>query len=246
MAETPPPVAVRGGVVHFGDRAVLHGVDLIVTPGQTVALLGANGSGKSTLIKTALGINRLSGGTAELFGVPVRRFGDWARVGYVPQRLGAGGGVPATVREVVSAGRLSRRRIGLPARRADKAMVDAALEAVGLADRARDAVGTLSGGQQQRVLIARALVSEPRLLVLDEPTAGVDAASQEALAAVLRDRVADGVTVLLVAHELGPLEPIIDRAVVLSHGRVVHDGAIPAPTGIHAHAHAKEDQRLWT
>nr|WP_285665390.1 ATP-binding cassette domain-containing protein [Actinorhabdospora filicis] len=240
------PVAVRGGVVHFGDRAVLHGVDLVVDPGRTVALLGANGSGKSTLVKTALGINRLSAGTAELFGVPVKRFRDWSRVGYVPQRLGAGGGVPATVREVVSAGRLSRRRIGLPARRADKAVVETALEAVGLADRAGDAVATLSGGQQQRALIARALVAEPRLLVLDEPTAGVDAASQEALAAVLRERAADGVTIVLVAHELGPLEPIIDRAVVLSHGRVVHDGAIPAHTGIHPHAHATEEQRLWT
>lgn len=238
MGEHIPPVAVRDGVVHFGDRAVLHGVDLIVEPGQTVALMGANGSGKSTLVKAALGINRLSGGTAELFGTPVKRFRRWSRLGYVPQRLGSGGGVPATVREVVSAGRLSRRRIGLPARARDKSIVDTALHAVGLADRAGDAVSTLSGGQQQRALIARALVAEPDLLVLDEPTAGVDAASQDALAAVLRDRVAEGVTVLLVVHETGPLEPIIDRAVVLSHGRVVHDGAVLAP--------AKEEQRLWT
>ncbi|MEV0650843.1 metal ABC transporter ATP-binding protein [Phytomonospora sp. NPDC050363] len=248
-----PPVAVRHGVVHFGDRAVLHGVDLRVEAGQAVALLGANGSGKSTLIKSALGLVRLSEGTASLFGTPVRRFRKWHRVGYVPQRLGAGSGVPASVREVVAAGRLSRRTIGLPARKRDKAVIEAALEAVGLADRAKDPVGTLSGGQQQRTLIARALAAQPELLVLDEPTAGVDAASQEALAAVLADRVADGATVLLVAHELGPLAPLIDRAVVLSHGEIVHDGPVPEPAGVHAdpghvhvHPHAKEEERLWT
>jgi len=247
------PVAVTHGVVHYGDRAVLHGVDLRVETGQAVALLGANGSGKSTLIKSSLGLVRLSGGEAALFGTPVPRFRAWRRVGYVPQRLGAGAGVPATVREVVSAGRLSRRAIGLPARKRDKSAVQEALEAVGLADRAKDPVATLSGGQQQRTLIARALAAEPELLVLDEPTAGVDAASQEALAAVLAARIADGATVLLVAHELGPLAPLIDRAVVLSHGEIVHDGPVPEPAGVHAepghvhvHPHAKEEERLWT
>ncbi|HEY1179761.1 MAG TPA: metal ABC transporter ATP-binding protein [Phytomonospora sp.] len=240
-------------MVHYGDRAVLHGVDLRVETGQAVALLGANGSGKSTLIKSSLGLVRLTGGEAALFGRPVPRFRAWHRVGYVPQRLGAGSGVPATVREVVSAGRLSRRVIGLPARKRDRLAVERALEAVGLADRAKDPVGSLSGGQQQRTLIARALAAEPELLVLDEPTAGVDAASQKALAAVLADRVAHGATVLLVAHELGPLEPLIDRAVVLSHGRIVHDGPVPEPAGVHAepghdhvHPHAKEEERLWT
>ena len=255
MAEIPepPPVRVQGATVHFGDRAVLGGVDLTVPSGQAVALLGANGSGKSTLIKTALGLNRLTSGSAELFGVPVSRFRRWHRVGYVPQRLGAGSGVPANVREVVTAGRLSRRRLGMPLRASDKAVVAQALEAVGLADRAGDPVATLSGGQQQRTLIARALAAEPDLLVLDEPTAGVDAMSQQALADVLADRIAHGVTVLLVAHELGPLEPLIDRAVVLSHGAIVHDGAVPEPAGhhavpghVHVHPHAENEERLWT
>ena len=96
-------------------------------------------------------------------------------------------------------------------------------------------MNTLSGGQQQRVLIARALAAEPELLVLDEPTAGVDAGSQDAFAETLRTLVASGVTILLVAHELGPIEPLIDRAVVVHDGRIVHDGAVPRPAGHHAH-----------
>lgn len=141
-----------------------------------------------------------------------------------------------------------------PPGRADRAAVDAALLAVGLADRARDPVSTLSGGQQQRTLIARALAGQPELLVLDEPTAGVDAASQEAFADALRDFVGDGGTVLLVAHELGPLRPVISRAVVVHEGRIAHDGAVPDPAGHHAapdhdhvHPHCYDEPAgLWS
>lgn len=237
-------VAVRGAVARYDRRDVLHGVDLTVDSGEAVALLGANGSGKSTLVRAALGLVPLAAGEATLFGEDVRRFRRWRSIGYVPQRLGAGGGVPATVTEVVSAGRLAHRWIPLPARASDRRLVAQALESVGLADRAREPVATLSGGQQQRVLIARALVAEPDLLVMDEPTAGVDAANQELFADILSDRVARGCAVLLVAHELGPLTAVIDRAVVLSHGRVVHDGLVPSLSdlaGEHAHGvHATE------
>lgn len=131
--------------------------------------------------------------------------------------------MPATIREVVSAGRLSRARLGL-LRRADRDAVDRAIALVGLTDRAKDSVSALSGGQHQRVLIARALAAEPELLIMDEPMAGVDLASQEILAETLREQVASGTTVLLVLHELGPLEPLIDRAIVLRDGCVMHDG----------------------
>jgi zinc transport system ATP-binding protein len=222
------------GQVAYGDRPVLRDLNLSVDSGEVVAILGANGSGKSTLIKAVLRIVPLTAGTVELFGQPQSRFRQWRRIGYVPQRIGAGSGVPATVTEVVSAGRLARRGLLRPRRSADVTAVRAALGAVGLADRAGDPVATLSGGQQQRVLIARALAGEPDLLVLDEPTAGVDAASQEAFAAALRDFVATGGTVLLVAHELGPLRPVIDRAVVVHEGVIAHDGAVPDPAGHHA------------
>ncbi|MFD8865545.1 metal ABC transporter ATP-binding protein [Streptomyces sp. NPDC059590] len=245
--EAPTVISLRGATASLGGRPVLRGVDLTVRRGEVVALLGANGSGKSTAVRSVVGQVPLSGGDLELFGTPGRRFRDWARIGYVPQRTTAASGVPATVREVVSTGRLTRRRLG-PPRAADRAAVRRALELVGMADRAKDSVSALSGGQHQRVLIARALAGEPELLIMDEPMAGVDLASQEILAGTLREQVAQGATVLLVLHELGPLEPLIDRAVVLRDGCVVHDGPPPKAVGQHAlpghdhvHPHAAHD-----
>jgi zinc transport system ATP-binding protein len=239
-AEDPMPedqvavVRVSHAAVAYEGREVLQDVSLDVRPGEVVAILGANGSGKSTLIRTVLGLVPLGGGEIDLFGTPQRRFRSWERIGYVPQRMGAASGVPATVGEVVASGRLARRGIFKPPRAADREAVRAALEDVGLADRSGDPVATLSGGQQQRALIARALAGRPDLLVLDEPTAGVDAASQEAFAATLATFQRRGGTILLVAHELGPIEPLIDRCVVVHDGRIGHTGAVPQPAGHHA------------
>ncbi|MCF2125593.1 metal ABC transporter ATP-binding protein [Strepomyces sp. STD 3.1] len=242
-----PVISLRGVRAELGSRPVLRGIDLTVGRGEVVALLGANGSGKSTAVRTLIGQVPLTAGQVELFGTARRRFRDWARVGYVPQRTTAAGGVPATVDEVVSSGRLSRARLGI-LRRADREAVRRALVLVGMADRAKDSVNALSGGQHQRVLIARALAAEPELLIMDEPMAGVDLASQEVLAETLTRQVAAGATVLLVLHELGPLEPLIDRAVVLRDGCVVHDGPPPEAVGQHAlpghdhvHPHAPVD-----
>ncbi|MFF4709953.1 metal ABC transporter ATP-binding protein [Streptomyces eurythermus] len=233
MTTGEPVIALREVTAELGARPVLRGIDLTVGRGEVVALLGANGSGKSTAIRAIIGQVPVSGGTVELFGTPRRSFRDWARVGYVPQRTTAAGGVPATVTEIVSSGRLARTRFG-PFRKTDREAVRRALELVGMADRAKDSVTALSGGQHQRVLIARALVSEPELLIMDEPMAGVDLASQEVLAETLRRQVEAGTTVLLVLHELGPLEPLIDRAVVLRDGCVLHDGPPPRAVGQHA------------
>ncbi|MGW1158161.1 metal ABC transporter ATP-binding protein [Streptomyces sp. NPDC002513] len=228
-----PVIRLRGVRADLGSRPVLRGIDLTVHRGEVVALLGANGSGKSTAVRTIIGQVPTNAGEIELFGTPRRGFRDWRRIGYVPQRTTAAGGVPATVTEVVSSGRLSRTRFGI-LRRADHEAVRRALELVGMADRAKDSVDALSGGQHQRVLIARALASEPELLIMDEPMAGVDLASQEVLARTLEGQVASGTTVLLVLHELGPLEPLIDRAVVLRDGCVLHDGPPPRAVGQHA------------
>jgi len=242
-----PVISLRGVTAELGSRPVLRGIDLTVHRGEVVALLGANGSGKSTAVRSVIGQVPVSGGEIELFGTPRRRFRDWRRVGYVPQRTTAAGGVPATVSEIVSSGRLSRSRFGV-LRKADREAVRKALELVGMADRAKDSVEALSGGQHQRVLIARALASEPDLLIMDEPMAGVDLASQEILALTLREQVARGTTVLLVLHELGPLEPLLVRAVVLRVGCVLHDGPPPKAVGQHAlpghdhvHPHAAAD-----
>jgi zinc transport system ATP-binding protein len=217
-------VTVRDGAVQLGGRPVLRGIDLEVRAGDVLAVLGANGSGKSTLVRTMLGLVPTVRGAVELFGVPLADFRDWRRVGFVPQRASAASGVPATVREVVASGRLSRRRPFSPMRAADKAAVDAAIHAVDLDDQAHDGVATLSGGQQQRVLIARALAGEPELLVLDEPTAGVDVQSQQSFADAVRNLVSHGTTVVLVAHELGPMSGLVERAVVMREGRVAYDG----------------------
>jgi zinc transport system ATP-binding protein len=239
---------LRDGCVSLGGREILHDVSVKVDSGEFVAILGANGSGKTTLVRALVGLVPLSAGSLSVFGTPLAQFREWPRLGYVPQRLLVGGGVPSTVREVVASGRTGRmsrlRRLG----NADHAAIDHALEDVGLLHRAKDPVTTLSGGQQQRVLIARALAGEPDVLVLDEPTAGVDADSQETLAGALGHLSRQGGSVVLVAHELGPLAELIGRAVVMSNGRVVSDGPPPEPEGhhahaghVHTHAHAPDD-----
>lgn len=248
-----PVFVMSDGRVRLDGLEVLRGIDLRVEPGEVLAVLGANGSGKSTLVRALLGLVPLSGGRTEIYGSVPSRFRDWKRIGYVPQRLTVGGGVPATVLEVVASGRVARQSRFRPRSAADRAAIAAALKAVDLTGRARDSVHHLSGGQQQRVLIARALAGEPDALVMDEPTAGVDADSQSMLAGTLSGLAEQGRTVVLVAHELGPLEPLISRAIVLEAGRIVQEGAPPRPEGecarpghdhVHPHAPAEDEGPL--
>lgn len=242
-APLDPVVEARGVSVVLGGRPVLRGVDLEIRSGEFVALMGANGSGKSTLVRALTGLRPVAKGEVLIFGTPLDHFAARHRIGFVPQRSGAGGGVPASVWEVVSSGRLTRRRLLRPFGATDRAAVRAALDVVGLEHRAGDGVSTLSGGQQQRVLIARALAGEPELLFLDEPTAGVDLPNQVALAGALRVLKDRGATIVLVAHELGPLAPLVDRAVVMRDGRVAYAGPPLADHEVHGplfgepHAH---------
>lgn len=246
MDHTQTPIRTRGLTVSVETGTILHGIDLTVAARETVALLGANGSGKSTLIKAAVGIMPVSAGRAEMFGVDVsagRRRLPWSRVGYVPQNPVPRSGVPATALEIVTSGLLNNRRLR-PGRGARTAGLEA-LDQVGLLHRAHDSVQLFSGGQQQRVLIARAMIRQPDLLILDEPLAGIDRASKEALARSLARMRENGTTILVVLHELGELSGMIDRAVVLRHGRIVYDGVPPspapghdAPDHDHLHAHA--------
>lgn len=236
---SPSVVAeMHDGCVSLGGRPILRGIDLAVRKGEVVALLGPNGSGKSTLVRSLMGLVPLSRGGVSLFGTPLPRFRDWRRVGFVPQRVGATSGVPASVWEVVSSGRLSHRSFLKPMRKADRVAISNAIAAVGLTERAHDGCSTLSGGQQQRALIARALAGQPDLFVLDEPTAGVDLQSQQAFADALAALVRGGATIILVAHELGPMADLIDRAVVMRDGRVVYEGRPFASTG-------DRDEQAW-
>ena len=223
-ATAPAVVEFRHADIGYEGLPVVQGLDLRIAAGEVVGVLGPNGSGKSTLIRGLLGLAPVLSGSVELFGTERHRFRDWHRVGYVPQRQTVVGGIPSTVREVVSSGRLTTVQPFRWLRAADRAAVADAIEAVGLADKARASMATLSGGQQRRVLIARALASAPELLVLDEPTAGVDSLNQAALAATLAELAARGTTILLITHELGPAEPLVTRTLVLRAGRICHDG----------------------
>lgn len=246
MSDSPPAaLELRHATIGYGDVAVVRDIDLSIGSGEAVAVLGSNGSGKTTLARGLLGLARVLGGHVEVLGAPVGGLREPGRVGYVPQRHTVSGAVPATVREVVGVGRLARlgllRRLG----RADRAAVGEAVAAVGLADRLDDPVASLSGGQQRRVLVARALAAEPELLIMDEPTAGVDAANQEALAAVLARISATGTTLVVVTHETAPLAGVLRRAVVVDHGRIAHDGpleqaAAHEESGMHHHPPRRE------
>ena len=221
-------------------QPVLESVSLVVEEGEFVAVAGPNGGGKTTLVRLALGLERATAGSVRLFGEPAHRFSRRSTLGYLAQRSQLGTEAPATVREVVSAGRLAVGGLLGPLRRRDRAIVDDAVAEVGLAGLAETPLSRLSGGQQQRAFIAKALAGEPGLLVLDEPTAGVDAESQEAFAGLLarlhRDR---HVTTLYVSHEFGAVEHIVER-LVLVRGAILFDGhprQLPAEWHDPSHAH---------
>jgi zinc transport system ATP-binding protein len=188
-----------------------------------VALVGPNGSGKSTLVRGIVGLASVLAGEIELLGVPAARFSERHRLGYVPQRHTVGGAIPSTVEEVVSSGRLLQRPWFARPNAADRSAIADSIEAVGLMDRRKAMVSTLSGGQQRRVLIARALAGRPDVLIMDEPTAGVDAESQDALVRTLLTLVGRGLTLLVVTHEIAPLRPVLTRVVAMNRGRLIRD-----------------------
>jgi zinc transport system ATP-binding protein len=222
------PLAVELDDVSFRyerGEVVLSGVSLDVEPGEFVAIAGPNGGGKTTLLRVVLGLERPTAGRALLFGEPATSFSRRRLLGYLPQRAQLGVEAPATVREVVAAGRVAASRLVGPMRRRDRELVDEAIERVGLAARADAPVRTLSGGMQQRAFIAKALAAEPSLLALDEPTTGVDAESQDALGELLAHLHSElGVTILYVSHEFGAVERHVQR-LVLVRGGIVFDGA---------------------
>jgi zinc transport system ATP-binding protein len=221
----------------YGRIPVLREVSLSVREREFVAIVGANGSGKSTLMQLGLGLLRPTHGTVRLFGQDVPGFRDWGKVGYVPQRAVAGAALPISVEEVVRTGLAGRlgllRRPGRP----ERDRIEHVLDLLGIAGVRRRRVTLLSGGQQQRALIARALVTAPRLLVLDEPTTGVDAQARSVLRESLEHLVhAEGVAVVYVSHDPEGFAGLADRVLEVRAGRVVD-------AGVHDHPHL-EDEHL--
>ena len=219
MPENLNPLDLEEIAFQYESGIVLHKVSLSIASGDYVLLLGANGSGKSTLIRVALGLLEPTSGKATLFGRPVNDPRSRGRVGYVPQRAAISARVPATCLEVVVSGRAANRIWGGYSR-ADRDAARHALERVGMESFAQRRIGELSGGQQQRILIARALANDPELLVMDEPTAGVDRDSQLQFAANLRNLNDAGLTIIIAAHDLGALGRDITRVVALHHGHI--------------------------
>jgi zinc transport system ATP-binding protein len=239
-------VAADGVSFSYGRNPVLLDVSMSVAPGEFVALVGPNGSGKSTLLKVLLGSLRPSGGRVRLLGGDPTGLREPWRLGYVPQRPSLASEVPATVEEIVATGRLARRGWWRPPTGADREAIRHAMVSVGLDELADVPINQLSGGQQQRAFISRAFASEPDLLVLDEPIAGVDAGSQRLFRDSLVHLMADhGAGVLLVSHELSAVAHDLDRVIVLKR-RVLFDGP-PAELvagGVNLGVH-REDLPLW-
>ncbi len=230
----------------FRDMPVLDHLSFGVGAGEFVALAGPNGSGKTTLIRILLGLLAPRSGRVTLLGSEPGGLTDRWRVGYVPQRPTVVDFLPATVADVVAAGRLGRRRWWRAPTVADRLAVDGALDAVALGDLRHRRLAELSGGQQQRAFIAKALAGEPELLVLDEPTAGVDAESQLRFRDALVAARQRGGTVLLVSHDLGAVADDLDRILLIRHGSVSFDGtpAELAARGVSLGVHAT-DLPVW-
>ena len=231
----------------YADDPVLRGVSFRVDAGEFVALAGPNGAGKSTLLRILLGLTEPSGGRVELLGAQPGSLPEPWRVGYVPQRTVVPEGLPATVEEAVAAGRLAKRGWFRRLRGDDREAIEHALESVQMADLSKRRLHELSGGQLQRVLIAKALVTEPDLLILDEPVAGVDVESQGRFRDALVHLVDEhGSAVLLVSHEFGAVADDLDRVLVLQRGAIAFDGppAELVATGVNLGVHT-HDLPLW-
>jgi zinc/manganese transport system ATP-binding protein len=207
---------IEGVSVRLAGRLVLDDVTFAVGRGEFVGLIGANGAGKTTLLRVILGLQQAAAGRVSVSGRPSGR----GVVGYVPQKIQLDPDMPVRARDLVGLG-LDGQRLGLPLpSRRRREQVEAMLAAVDATKFANQRVGNLSGGEQQRIMIAHALISQPRLLLLDEPLANLDIRSaQEIVALLARISKEHGVSVLISAHEMNPLLPVLDRIVYLASGR---------------------------
>ncbi|OGI25732.1 MAG: hypothetical protein A3E38_03135 [Candidatus Moranbacteria bacterium RIFCSPHIGHO2_12_FULL_54_9] len=188
----------------YGKEEVLHDISFAIPRGDYIGLVGSNGSGKTTLLRILLRLTKPATGSVQLFGTPIGNFRQWQKIGYVPQNVFRGDmNFPATVQEVVESGHLGARGGSLcQFGKGVCAEVRRALERADIAHLIGKRIGELSGGERQRVFIARALVSEPELLILDEPTTGIDAATEEKFYAFLGELNRAGLTIILVSHDL--------------------------------------------
>ena len=224
----------------YGRIPVLREVSLRVASGEFLAVVGANGSGKTTLMRLGLGLLTPTHGTVRLFGEPIERFRDWGRVGYVPQRSAADSALPVSVLEVVRTGLAGHLGLFRRPGRVQRDRIEHVLDVMGIAAIRHAPIDRLSGGQQQRALIARALVTEPDLLVLDEPTTGVDAHARSVLRESLEHLVrVEHVAVAYISHDPEGFAGLADRVIEVRAGRTVTIEVCEDPAHLHGAQHPR-------
>jgi zinc/manganese transport system ATP-binding protein len=213
-----PVLSLRAATLSFGDRQLWHNLTLDVRPGEFLAVLGPNGTGKTSLLKTILGQQKLSSGSIELLGKPVRR--GSREVGYIPQQKLLEQGTPLRARDLVALG-VNGHRWGLPfISKEVRRTVDAVLESVGATEYANVPVATLSGGEQQRIRVAQSIVGNPRLLLCDEPLLSLDLHHQREVSELIDERRrALDCAVVFVTHDVNPILGMVDRVLYLAGGR---------------------------
>jgi len=225
------PVRVEEVSFSYGGPRVLDGVSLEIGEGEFLGIVGPNGGGKSTLLKIILGLLEPDSGRVSVFGQPPRR--SRARIGYVPQFSSFRKDFPISVRDVVLMGRLDGRLRPGPYKTGDRGAALAAMQGTRVADLQDRRVSELSGGQLQRVLIARALATEPELLVLDEPTASIDISSEESIFDLLRE-LNSRMTIMLVSHDVGFISRYVTRVACLNRHLVCHETSVLDAKGLEA------------
>jgi zinc transport system ATP-binding protein len=223
MDQIKPIIELDHVNVTFQDLLVLDDVSLSVPAGSFLAIIGPNGAGKTTLLQVILGLVRPAAGSVRVFGKnPVDLNGERSRIGYVPQLMSVDLNFPVSVGEVVLMGRYGRMGLFRRPSAADRAAAMQAMKRVGIADLADRPIRRLSGGQRQRAFLARALANEPDLLLLDEPTTGVDVASSEGLYELLRVLHAGSMTMLVVSHDVGVVASYVEGVVCINRRLVAH------------------------
>jgi len=217
-----PVIEMAGVSFRYGDRDVLTDVNLNVTSGEFVTVVGPNGGGKTTLLKLVMGLHRPDGGQIRVFGGAPSA--ARLKIGYMPQESNIDSKFPVTVLEVAMMGMLGNgTRLGLPSKK-DRIRAQSALETVGLNDHSSRPLSALSGGEKRRLLIARAIICDPELLVLDEPTANIDLLAEQEILSVLKSMVPK-ITIFMSSHDLAFVSEHVDTVVCVNRTVAVHDTA---------------------
>jgi len=210
----------------YQGRMILKDISFQVEKGDFLGIIGPNGAGKSTLVKLLLKILNPSKGSIEILGENIQSFNQWSKIGYISQKANSfNGDFPATVEEIVGANLSAKTGIFKRKTKDHKTRVYEALEKVGMQDYGKKLIGQLSGGQQQRVFIARVLVGEPEIMLLDEPTVGIDMKSEEAVYCLLARLNSElGITIIMITHDIGAITVHANKLVCLGErGMFVHD-----------------------